>query len=642
MRARPKHKVPAGKSWPAKKELAHAGFEAFNYHGSMKKKLVCAMLGLGLAAPLVWAQPVPAPAEPTAPALKEAPPVPGLPAPTGAASMPPAVTSSAPPPSALSAELLYQLLVGEITAQEGEPAAGYTLMLDAARKTGDPLLYERATEMALQARAGDAALQAATAWRQAHPQSREANRFILQILIALNRISDTLVPAKAEIELTPAPQRPLAIESLPRAYARVADKKAAAAVVEEALASYRANPATASAAWTSTGRLRLAAGNNPGALEAAQKAHAADAASAGPALIALGLMDPKLPQAEALIKKYLDGNTTAMPEIRMGYARALIDAQRYAESASQLQFVTRERPEFSQAWLVMGSLQLQDNQLPAAQTSLMRYISLAETQPADEERSRGLAQAYLSLAQIAEKRKDFAAAENWIRKIDNAEAMIQAQTRRASILARQGKLEEGRELIRSLPERNAGDARQKLVAEVGLLRELKQYRLAYDLLAQASAKTPNEPELMYDQAMMAEKLGNLDEMERLLRQVIAVKPDYHHAYNALGYSLADRKVRLPEARELIRKALEFTPDDPFIQDSLGWVEFRMGNLAEAARILAAAYKARPDAEIAAHLGEVWWVSGQRDKALSTWREGMLINPENNTLVETLKRLGAKL
>ena len=138
--------------------------------------------------------------------------------------------------------------------------------------------------------------------------------------------------------------------------------------------------------------------------------------------------------------------------------------------------------------------------------------------------------------------------------------------------------------------------------------------------------------------MVAEKLGSLDEMERLLRQVIQLKPDYHHAYNALGYSLADRNVRLSEARDLIRKAIEFAPADPFIKDSLGWVEFRMGNPLEAVRIFEAAYKARPDAEIAAHFGEVLWSLGQRDRALAIWKEGQLINAENETLLETLKRL----
>jgi predicted Zn-dependent protease len=138
--------------------------------------------------------------------------------------------------------------------------------------------------------------------------------------------------------------------------------------------------------------------------------------------------------------------------------------------------------------------------------------------------------------------------------------------------------------------------------------------------------------------MVAEKLGDFPDMERLLRQVMTAKPDYHHAYNALGFSLAERNQRLPEAKQLIQKALEFAPGDPFISDSLAWVEFRMGNRGEALRILQAAYKERPDPEIAAHLGEVLWSLGQRDQAQTVWREGMLLNAENETLQETLKRL----
>lgn len=186
------------------------------------------------------------------------------------------------------------------------------------------------------------------------------------------------------------------------------------------------------------------------------------------------------------------------------------------------------------------------------------------------------------------------------------------------------------------------DARLKLTAEVQLLRDSKLYKAAYDMLAEATSRDPKDVDLLYDQATLAEKLGNTDEMERLLRRVIATKSDYHHAYNALGYSLAERNTRLPEARQLILKALEFAPGDPFISDSLGWVEFRSGNLAEAFRILQAAYKARPDAEIAAHLGEVLWNMGKREQAIGVWREGAGLNAENETLVETLKRLRVKL
>ena len=592
----------------------------------MKKLLIGAFCSLCFVAPSLWAQSN-APGTPTTSALSQS------------------QKAVAPAASELDAELFYRLLIGEITAREGDAAAGYALILDSARKTNDSQLYQRAVEIALQSRSGDAALQAALAWRQAQPTNRDPNRYVLQILIALNRIQDTLEPLKKGIELSTIADRSRAISAIPTAYARVSDKKLAASVVESALDTYVINPTTALAAWTTVGRMRLAAGDAEGALDAAQKGQTTDAKAEGPALIALELMNPKLPGAEGVVKKYFASNPKAIAEIRMGYARALLDAMRYGEATSELQTVIQEKPDFSPAWLVLGSLQLQDNQLASAQTSLERYVSLtlaAQSTSEDDEPDRGLTQAYLSLAQIAEKRKDFAAAESWLNKIEKSSDMMQAQTRRASILASRGQLVEGRQLIRNLPERNPGDARLKLLAEVGLLRDLKQYKLAYELLAQAIAAAPRDTDLMYDQAMMAEKLGQLPEMERLLRRVIEIKPDAYNAYNALGYSFADRNVRLPEARQLIKKALEFVPNDPFIQDSLAWVEFRMGNNAEAVKIFADAFKTKPDAEIAAHYGEVLWTMGQRDKAINIWREGQLLNPENETLVETLKRLKVKL
>jgi tetratricopeptide (TPR) repeat protein len=547
--------------------------------------------------------------------------------------------SPAPAPTPLDAELFYQLLLGELNARGLEPATGYSLILDSARKTNDPALYQRAVEVAFQSRSGDAALQAARAWKQAHPTSREANRYVLQILVALNRVADSAEPLKADIALSDAKERNAVLSGIPRTYARVSDKKLAATVVEQALGDYLANPATAASAWTSVGRLRLAADDNAGAVEAARRGQAANPRAEGPALLALELMDPKLPQAEPIVRRYMEGKP--LPELRMGYARALLDAQRYAEATKQLQVVTAEKPDYPEAWLVQGTLQLQDNQDAAAETSLKRFLELAQAQRSGEERSRGLAQAYLSLSRIAEKRKDYALAGAWLDKIENPQDLVAAQHRRASILARQGKMDEARKLLRSLPDRAPTDARTKLMAEVQLLREHKQFKAAYDLLAQAAAKPPFDADLVYDQAMLAEKLDNLPEMERLLRQVIAAKPDYHHAYNALGYSLAERSLRLPEAKELIKKALTFAPDDPFISDSLAWVEFRMGNKAEALRILDTAYKARPDADIAAHLGEVLWSLGQRDRAQAIWKEGLLLNSENDTLQETLKRLRVK-
>ncbi|MCG2591782.1 tetratricopeptide repeat protein [Ramlibacter sp. XY19] len=552
----------------------------------------------------------------------------------------PAFSQDDPPPadSGLDAALFYQLLLGELNVRGEEPGAGFALILDAARKTNDPELYQRAVELAFQARSGDAALQAARDWKKAFPQSREANRYVLQVLVALNRMGEIAEPLRAEIALADAKDRAAVINALPRNFARVTDKKLAATSVEQALSDYTAKTDLGPAAWTTIGRMRLAAGDTAGALEAARRGQTLDARYEGPPLLALELMDPKMPEAEAMVRKYLDANP--LPEIRMGYARALLDAQRYPEALQQLKAITTERPEFAEAWLVQGTLMVQDNQLPAGEVALKRYIELAQKQEGDE-RKRGLAQAYLSLSQVAEKRKDYAGAAAWLDRIDDPQDLMAAQNRRASILARQGRIEEARKLIRAIPERKAGDARLKMMSEISLLRDHKQYKAAYQLLAQAVAKEPKDPDLLYDQAMMAEKLNDFTDMEKLLRQVMVLKPDYHHAYNALGYSLAERNVRLPEARQLVLKALDFAPGDPFISDSLAWVEFRMGNKEESLRLLQAAWKDKPDPEIAAHLGEVLWSMGRRDQAEKVWREGLALNAENDTLVETLKRLKVK-
>ncbi len=548
--------------------------------------------------------------------------------------------TAASAPSTMDGELFYIVLLGELNAAGGEPGIAYQMYLEGARKANDPSLYRRAVEIALQARAGGDALQAARVWSKAEPASRDANRYVLQILLALNRVADTTEPLKAELAMSPQADRAAAISAIPPSYAQISDKKLAANVIEQVLAGYLADPLLGPSAWTTVGRMRLAAGDTSGALEAARSAQALSITAPGPVQLALEMMGPRVPLAEPLVLHYLNGQP--LPELRMAYVRALLDALRYAEAMQQLDLLTRNNPDFPDAWLVQGSLQIQEKQPNAAEASLKRFITLAEPLPPGEGRTRGLSAAYMALSQVAENRKDYPAAAAWLQKIDNAENLLELQSRRASLLAKQGKLPEGRALLQALPERTPAEARLKLSAEVQLLRDNKQYQTAYDLMVATVAQHPDDADLLYDQAMLAEKLEKMDDMERLLRQLISTKPDYHHAYNALGYSLAERNVRLPEARDLIRKALEFVPNDPFIADSLGWVEFRMGNNDEALRVLDGAFKAKPDAEIAAHLGEVLWALGQRDRATSIWKEGLQINSDNETLLATLKRLQVKL
>ncbi len=558
--------------------------------------------------------------------------------------------------STLNAPLFYQLLIGEIELREGAAGSAYDVILDAARKTRDEQLFRRATDIALQARAGDQALAAVLAWRSALPDSLEALRYQVQLLVALNRLPETVEPLRALINLTPAGERTMLITASPRFYARATDRRAAATALDAALASHASTAPTATAARVAMGRGWLAAQDQTRAFELAQAAQRDDPGAEGPALLAIELMSSKA-GAESLVAGYL----AAKPDnnaVRMLYARALSAAQRPADAIAQIEIVLRNDPAALAPWLSLGALHLELRQAPQATAALLKYLQLAASTDAgrpaqaahadddDDDDSpsadAGLIQAYLLLAQAAEIERDFAAAERWLAKVDSPQRALEVQTRRASLLARQGKLEEARAVIRSAPEKSAEDARAKLLAEAQILRDVKRWADAYAVLVAANERFPNDADLLYEQSMLAEKLDRMDDMEQLLRRVMVLQPDHHHAYNALGYSLAERNLRLEEARALIRKALELKPGEPFITDSLGWVEYRLGNRQLAAQLLRQAYQSRPDVEIAAHLGEVLWVSGEREEARKVLRDARNRDAGNDVLVETLARLQVDL
>jgi tetratricopeptide (TPR) repeat protein len=479
-------------------------------------------------------------------------------------------------------------------------------------------------------------------------------RLQLQILLALNRSSDINEPLRSLLRLTPDTERVALISALPRFLQRSSEPKQLAVAIDEALKPYNSAPNTRVATRVASGRAWLNAGETDRALALAQEAQTLDSTAPGPALLALDLMALR-PQAERLLNAYL-AQPGAEAAVRQAYVRALTVAQRYADAISQLQISTRQAPQEAAPYLTLGALQLELKQPQLAEVALLRFLELAPNQIAqapsggassnddddddDPPRTADQArvQAWLLLAQAAEQRSDFKAAEGWLARVEDPQRALEVQTRRASMLARQGQIGAARELIRRTPERKAEDGRAKLMAEAGVLREVKRWREAFEVLAGANQRFPDDADLLYEQAMMAEKLSQLDEMERLLRRAIEVKPESPHAHNALGYSLADRSLRLPEARGLIQRALALAPGDPFITDSLGWAEFRLGNLEEALRLLRQAYAARPDTEIGAHLGEVLWVAGQRDEAKRIWREVGARDKANEVLRETLARL----
>jgi tetratricopeptide (TPR) repeat protein len=315
-------------------------------------------------------------------------------------------------------------------------------------------------------------------------------------------------------------------------------------------------------------------------------------------------------------------------EVRLQYARSLVGARKYPQARAQFERLLVDFPGNADVVYAVAVLSMQLSDWATAEENFRKLLGRDFTE---------IDTVRLYLGQIAEERKQFDDALRWYAEVAPGDQYLAAQLRIAQLLVKQGKLDAGRRHLQEA--RTAGDAEriQLLLAESQLLRDAGKTAEAYELLAGSLAAQPEQPELLYESALLAEKLGRHDVLEFNLRKLIRIKPDHAHAYNALGYSFADRNQRLAEAEQLIVKALELSPDDPFIVDSMGWVLFRKGDNAGALTQLQRAYSIRPDPEIAAHLGEVLWMLGRRDEANRTWQEAAKAHPGNEVLAEVIKR-----
>ena len=332
--------------------------------------------------------------------------------------------------------------------------------------------------------------------------------------------------------------------------------------------------------------------------------------------------------ARERLAAYLKRNPKAR-EARMSYARALVAEQKLPEAHAEFQRLLTEFPDSPDVVYAVGLLAFQLNDYPAARQSLERLLTM-------NFRDRNTLRLYLG--QIAEEEKKLPDALRWYGEVTRGEQYLNAQLRYAQVLAKQGNLEGARSHLRQIGPANAQQKGQLVLAEAALLRDAKREREAFDLVAGALGEQPDNPDLLYDYAMLAEKIDRIDAMETSLRKLIVLRPDHAHAYNALGYSLADRNQRLPEAKQLIEKGLSLAPNDAFILDSMGWVFYRMGDNKTAIEYLRRAFAMRPDAEIAAHLGEVLWANGERVEAEKIWGDAMRQYPGNEVIASTIKRL----
>ncbi len=373
----------------------------------------------------------------------------------------------------------------------------------------------------------------------------------------------------------------------------------------------------------------LAAGDDAVALSAIRQASALRPEWETAAIFEAQILQKRSPtEAANSLGAFIEKNPGAR-EARLNYARALVLDKRYPDARKQFEALLAANPGNADVVYAVGLLAFQLKDFTVAEENMKRLLNMGYRDP------NGVK--YL-LGQIAEEQKQWPRAIEWYKQIDGGDNALAARMRTANAIAKQGKLDEARAYLKRIEAENAGEQVQLIVAEAQLLREANRPRDAYDMLGQALQKDPDQPELLYDFALTAEKLERFDVLESNLRKLIQVRPDHAHAYNALGYSFAERNLRLPEAKKLIERALELAPEDYYIVDSLGWVLYRQGDLKGAAAQLRRAYGARPDAEIGAHLGEVLWVMGERSEADRVWKESLDVSPENETLLKTIKRL----
>ncbi|PSJ17119.1 tetratricopeptide repeat protein [Nitrosomonas supralitoralis] len=531
------------------------------------------------------------------------------------------------PKQELTAPILFDFLIGETALQRGNLDISVNRYLKLARTTRDPRIAKRATEISLHAGNSFAAEQAAAMWIELEPDSVDARQTIAALLVNLGKL-DAARPHLEKLLASEKEGLGNAFMQLNQLLSRNPDKTATLLLIQQLSQPYKDLPevhfAISQAAWYAN-QHQLASDEMERALALRPDWEIA-AIHNGRILQRISIND-----ASDFYRDYLKKYPTSN-EVRIAYTRALINGNEIDLAREQLQWLMDKNSDDAEIMLAVGLLATEMGDFDVTETSFNKALSLGY---------KDTNAVYFHLGQIYEETKRPEMAMESYQMVKSGGRYLPAQIRYADLLAVKGYLKEAREHLQKLPAANDQQAAHLILAEAQILRRSKAHQEVFDLLDASLKKLPDYPELLYDRALAAEKIGKFNILEQDLRKLIQLKPDNAHAYNALGYSLAERGIQLPEALQLIRKAVELSPEDPYIMDSLGWVYYRMGNLAEGLNYLNLAFAARPDAEIAAHLGEVLWVHGAKDDAKNIWRSALEKEPDNEVLLETLQRLTKK-
>jgi tetratricopeptide (TPR) repeat protein len=541
----------------------------------------------------------------------------------------------------LTGDIFYRGLAADIAAQRGMYGAAALTLAPLARETGDPRLAHRALEFQLAGGNLPGALDAARLWAQLAPYDKEAGAAELALAAANGQTRGMAQALRQRID--EADDKPAAIGQAMSVLGRLNDRRLALRILDESLSDPVRKLPVASLALSDAAH---AAGDDARALAEARAALAADPKSepAAQRVLEYGSRIDR-DAAEAQAREFLGRNPNAR-RLHLMLIGQMADRGDYDGAQAELEAMSRRSPEDFDLLFIRGQLAYQTHHLEQARDLVGQYLEVQEqrqrsTAPGATNAVAAAADAHALLARIAEDqgRYDDAVAE--LGRIQDLSMRYNAQLRQAALRARQGRVDLALAVIDAANPQDEDQRVQGYLVRSQILRDADRLDEAIATLEAADRAAPDTDEVKYELAMLYERRGRLDEVERLLRQVIALDPDHAQAYNALGYTLADHNVRLPEALDLITQALELAPNDPFILDSMGWVRFRMGQVDRAADYLRRAYGLRPEPDIGAHLAEVLWKQGNRDVATDLLRDAYRKDATNATLLDTLKRLGVR-
>ena len=529
-----------------------------------------------------------------------------------------------PPAVELGSELLYQLLVAEFSGQQGALRLSAATYLEAAHRTRDYRLARRATRIAIYARENVIALNAARLWVELEPDNDEAHKSAAALLIAAgeNALARPHLEKLVQNARQDSNHGYLLVATL---LAADPDKGRALATMAELVASTPEAPHALYAQAYLANQLD----NNEAARSALNTLLRLEPEHTQGLILQARVLH-ELEDIEAALQS-MDKALSLSPDnhqLRLTYARMLVDARRLKEARKQFTILSKRTPNDVDVVYALGLLAMEAGDLDAAEGHFNKLLRHRER----EEESR------FAMAQIAEARQQYDKAIEWFSAIAQGERYLEAQLQAARLITEHRGLPEARRYLHELETQNDEERVELLLGEAELLNNAEQHAEAMKVYDEGLTTFAHNTDLLYARALTAEKLDRLDILERDLKFILQREPNDVQTLNALGYTLIDRTERYQEGFELIERAHQLRPDDVAILDSMGWALYRLGRLDEALAYLKSAAAKLRDGEIAAHLGEVLWVSGKRKEANHVWEEALKFAPNNKVLQQTLQRL----